>query len=92
MIYSNRIPAFDMFILSIDRLLFGLVSEFLRERSPAMIVRQLPLAARLTLRVGTRDGPTLLRSQKISQHGSVKMVIMQSTTRLNMTVLVQYWH
>ena len=48
--------------LSIDRLLFGLVSEFLRERSPAMIVRQLPLAARLTLRVGTRAGPTLSTS------------------------------
>ena len=51
------------FSLSIDdRLLCGLVSEFLRERSPAMIVRQLPLAARLTLRVGTRAGPTLSTS------------------------------
>ena len=49
-------------LLSIDRLLFGLVSEFLRERSPAMIIRQLPLAARLTLRVGTRAGPTLSTS------------------------------
>ena len=48
--------------LSIDRLLFGLVSEFLRERSPAMIVRQLMLAARLTLRVGTRAGPMLSTS------------------------------
>jgi hypothetical protein len=38
---------------------FGLVSEFLRERSPAMIVRQLVLGAQLNLRVGTRDGPTL---------------------------------
>ena len=63
-----------IFCISIDRLLFGLVSKFLRECSPAMIVRQLllsarltlrvvlPLPARLTLRVGTRDGPTLSTS------------------------------
>jgi hypothetical protein len=64
---ANRAIIIDLcdrvWTLSIDRLLFCLVSEFLnRERLPAMIVRQLPLAARLTLRVGTRDGPTLSTS------------------------------
>ena len=64
------------FSLSIDdRLLCGLVSEFLRERSPAMIVRQLPLAARLTLRVGTRAGPTL----STSNDGRVKRLTIRAT-------------